>query len=163
MPRNLILLLDGTSNEVKDNLTNVVKLYRCAERSDSQRVFYHPGIGTVPLTTDWSPAAQSAIAGLHGGRLRIRLAAPPVDLGLDGAVVHRPVVERRAAGAHADRGRGRPPATKGLSAIKPLHGLTRGFCNLAILQNYLAESRLEDCMDAPDVQVIQRNTRDLPR
>ena len=62
MPRNLILLLDGTSNEVKDNLTNVVKLYRCAERSDSQRVFYHPGIGTVPLTTDWSPAAQSAIA-----------------------------------------------------------------------------------------------------
>lgn len=62
MPRNLILLLDGTSNEVKDNLTNVVKLYRCAERSDNQRVFYHPGIGTVPLTTDWSPATQSAIA-----------------------------------------------------------------------------------------------------
>lgn len=62
MPRNLILLLDGTSNEVKDNLTNVVKLYRCAERSDNQRVIYHPGIGTVPLTTDWSPATQSAIA-----------------------------------------------------------------------------------------------------
>ncbi|MGJ0509019.1 MAG: DUF2235 domain-containing protein [Methylocystis sp.] len=62
MPRNLILLLDGTSNEVKDNLTNVVKLYCCAERSDSQRVFYRPGIGTVPLITDWSPAAQSAIA-----------------------------------------------------------------------------------------------------
>lgn len=62
MPRNLILLLDGTGNEVKDNLTNVVKLYRCAERSDNQRVFYHPGIGTVPLITDWSPAAQSAIA-----------------------------------------------------------------------------------------------------
>lgn len=62
MPRNLILLLDGTSNEVKDNLTNVVKLYRCAERSDGQRVFYHPGIGTVPLITDWSPAVQGAIA-----------------------------------------------------------------------------------------------------
>ncbi|AUW58745.1 hypothetical protein C1T17_12195 [Sphingobium sp. SCG-1] len=62
MPRNLVLLLDGTSNEVKGNLTNVVKLYRCAERSGNQRVFYHPGIGTVPLTTDWSPAAQSAIA-----------------------------------------------------------------------------------------------------
>ncbi|AZI36240.1 hypothetical protein NT2_04_00660 [Caenibius tardaugens NBRC 16725] len=62
MSRNLILLLDGTSNEVKDNITNVVKLYRCAERSNNQRVFYHPGIGTVPLITDWSPAAQSAIA-----------------------------------------------------------------------------------------------------
>ncbi|MDF3217898.1 DUF2235 domain-containing protein [Mesorhizobium sp. M7A.F.Ca.CA.001.09.2.1] len=62
MARNLILLLDGTSNEVNDNLTNVVKLFRCAERSDSQRVFYHPGIGTVPLVTDWSPARQSAMA-----------------------------------------------------------------------------------------------------
>lgn len=62
IPRNLILLLDGTSNEVNGNLTNVVKLYRCAERSDSQRVFYHPGIGTAPLITDWSPAAQRAIA-----------------------------------------------------------------------------------------------------
>lgn len=62
MPRNLVLMLDGTSNEVKDNLTNVVKLYRCAERGENQRVFYHPGIGTVPLTTDWSPAVQSAFA-----------------------------------------------------------------------------------------------------
>ncbi len=62
MARNLILLLDGTSNEVKDNLTNVVKLYRCAERTENQRVFYHPGIGTVPLIDDWNPAAQSAIA-----------------------------------------------------------------------------------------------------
>ncbi|RVT93482.1 DUF2235 domain-containing protein [Sphingomonas crocodyli] len=62
MPRNLILLLDGTSNEVKDNLTNVVKLYRCLDRSEHQRVFYHPGIGTVPLISDWSPAMQSAVA-----------------------------------------------------------------------------------------------------
>lgn len=62
MARNLILLLDGTSNEVNNNLTNVVKLFRCAERSDSQRVFYHPGIGTVPLVTDWSPTTQSAMA-----------------------------------------------------------------------------------------------------
>lgn len=62
MARNLILLLDGTSNEVKDDLTNVVKLYRCAERSNAQRVFYHPGIGTVPLISDWGPATQGAIA-----------------------------------------------------------------------------------------------------
>ena len=62
MPRNLVLLLDGTSNEVKNDLTNVLKLYRCAERNDTQRVFYHPGIGTIPLVSDWTPAAQSAIA-----------------------------------------------------------------------------------------------------
>jgi uncharacterized protein (DUF2235 family) len=62
MPRNLVVLLDGTSNEVKTDLTNVVKMYRIAERSETQRVFYLPGIGTVPLMTDWSPAMQSALA-----------------------------------------------------------------------------------------------------
>lgn len=62
MSRNLVVLLDGTSNEVKTDLTNVVKLYRIAERSETQRVFYVPGIGTVPLMTDWSPAMQSALA-----------------------------------------------------------------------------------------------------
>lgn len=62
MPRNLVLMLDGTSNEVKDHLTNVLKLYRCAKRNETQRVFYHPGIGTVPLVSDWSPAVQNSIA-----------------------------------------------------------------------------------------------------
>jgi uncharacterized protein (DUF2235 family) len=32
MPRNLVLLLDGTSNEVKDDLINILKLYRIASR-----------------------------------------------------------------------------------------------------------------------------------
>lgn len=62
MPRNLILLLDGTNNEVKDSFTNVVKLYRCLTRSKGQSVFYSPGIGTVPLMTDWNPAVQGAVA-----------------------------------------------------------------------------------------------------
>jgi uncharacterized protein (DUF2235 family) len=62
MSRNLVLLLDGTSNEVKDNLTNVLKLYRIAVHSETQRVFYHPGIGTVSLTSDWDPVAQRAVA-----------------------------------------------------------------------------------------------------
>jgi uncharacterized protein (DUF2235 family) len=62
LARNLVVLLDGTSNEVKDDLTNVVKLYRCAEKTAEQRVFYQPGIGTVPLVTDWTPAAQGAAA-----------------------------------------------------------------------------------------------------
>jgi uncharacterized protein (DUF2235 family) len=60
--RNLVLLLDGTSNEVKEDLTNVLKLYRSAVRDESQRVFYGPGIGTVPLVSDWNPLAQRAAA-----------------------------------------------------------------------------------------------------
>lgn len=62
MPRNLVLLLDGTSNEVKDDLTNILKLYRIVSRNEEQRVFYNPGIGTVPLVSDWRPAFQRAIA-----------------------------------------------------------------------------------------------------
>jgi uncharacterized protein (DUF2235 family) len=61
MGRNLVVLLDGTSNEVKDNLTNIVKLYRVATHNDAQLVFYHPGIGTVPLVSDWAPVTQRAI------------------------------------------------------------------------------------------------------
>lgn len=61
MPRNLVVLLDGTSNEVKDDLTNVLKLYRTAARSETQRVFYHPGIGTVSLVSDWTPLAEQAV------------------------------------------------------------------------------------------------------
>jgi len=60
--RNLVVLIDGTSNEVKEDLTNVLKLYRSAVRDEDQRVFYRPGIGTVPLVSDWSPLTQRAAA-----------------------------------------------------------------------------------------------------
>lgn len=62
MARNLVLMLDGTSNEVKEDLTNVLKLYRMCERSEVQRVFYHPGVGTVSLVSDWSPVVQGAVS-----------------------------------------------------------------------------------------------------
>ncbi|PHP66520.1 hypothetical protein CSC94_12565 [Zhengella mangrovi] len=62
MPRNLVLLLDGTSNEVKADLTNVLKLYRICDHSRKQRVFYHPGVGTISLVSDWSPIAQRTMS-----------------------------------------------------------------------------------------------------
>lgn len=62
MGRRLVVLFDGTSNEVKEDLTNVLKLYRVITRSPEQLVFYQPGIGTVPLVTDWSPLTQRAVA-----------------------------------------------------------------------------------------------------
>lgn len=45
--RNLIVCFDGTSNEIGETITNVLKLYRIAEKDDSQRVFYDPGVGTI--------------------------------------------------------------------------------------------------------------------
>jgi len=62
MGRRLVVLFDGTSNEVKQDLTNVLKLYRVITRGPEQLVFYQPGIGTVPLVTDWSPLTQRAVA-----------------------------------------------------------------------------------------------------
>ena len=34
VPRNLVVLLDGTGNELGRNLSNVLKLYRIAEKGD---------------------------------------------------------------------------------------------------------------------------------
>ena len=68
-PRNLVLLCDGTNNEVKQDLTNVLKLYRIAVRGEEQLVFYDPGIGTIGLNRDWSHLRKgmSALFGLATG------------------------------------------------------------------------------------------------
>lgn len=52
--RNLIVLCDGTSNQVEGDLSNVLKLYRMAEQSSAQRIFYDPGVGTIGSDTSWS-------------------------------------------------------------------------------------------------------------
>ncbi len=46
--RNIVLCLDGTSNEFADDLTNVAKLTYALEKDrDKQLVFYNPGLGTM--------------------------------------------------------------------------------------------------------------------
>ncbi|TZG26562.1 DUF2235 domain-containing protein [Sphingomonas montanisoli] len=69
MARNLVVLLDGTSNQVEGDLTNVLKLYRMAVKDDEQLVFYHPGVGTVGLVSSWGRIKQkfNAILGLATG------------------------------------------------------------------------------------------------
>jgi uncharacterized protein (DUF2235 family) len=44
MSKNVVVLCDGTGNQVEGNLSNVLKLYRIAQKNDQQRVFYSPGI-----------------------------------------------------------------------------------------------------------------------
>ena len=45
--RNIVILMDGTGNELGRNLSNVLKLYRICRKTDEQLCYYHPGVGTV--------------------------------------------------------------------------------------------------------------------
>lgn len=51
--RNLVVCCDGTSNEIGVTLSNVLKLYRVADKDKAQIVYYHPGIGTVRMPNAW--------------------------------------------------------------------------------------------------------------
>jgi uncharacterized protein (DUF2235 family) len=54
MARNLVLCLDGTSNQYAATNTNVVKLYAMLDRAhDTQLAYYQPGIGTFPPPGVW--------------------------------------------------------------------------------------------------------------
>ncbi|WP_028139011.1 DUF2235 domain-containing protein [Bradyrhizobium japonicum] len=56
-PKNLVICCDGTGNEISENISNVLKLYRCLRKTEKtsprQMVFYDPGVGTVTEPTTW--------------------------------------------------------------------------------------------------------------
>jgi len=52
-PRNLVVCCDGTNNEIGKLLSNVLKLYRIAEKNEEQLTFYQPGIGTIAMPDSW--------------------------------------------------------------------------------------------------------------
>lgn len=56
--RNLIVLCDGTSNQITGNSTNVLKLFRILEKDNNQRVFYDPGVGTIAQLAMWGRLRQ---------------------------------------------------------------------------------------------------------
>ncbi len=58
-PRNLVVMLDGTGNELGRNLSNVLKLFRIAEKGEKQLVFYNPGVGTIARVSPWQRRACS--------------------------------------------------------------------------------------------------------
>lgn len=60
--RDLIVMCDGTSNEINTRLSNVLKLFRMIQRRDDVRVFYDPGIGTIGDDTPWRRARQKTRA-----------------------------------------------------------------------------------------------------
>jgi uncharacterized protein (DUF2235 family) len=69
MPKDIVICCDGTGNEIATTISNVLKLYRVLEKSDQQRVYYHPGVGTIGLQNAWGRFKQQArgVLGLATG------------------------------------------------------------------------------------------------
>jgi uncharacterized protein (DUF2235 family) len=68
--KKIVLLLDGTSNEIEAQRTNILRLYGCLEKSDTQLVYYDPGVGTISERNYWSRRQQklSEVWGMATGR-----------------------------------------------------------------------------------------------
>src|SRR5262249_300185 len=62
MPKNIVIRCDGTGNEIGTTISNVLKLYRVLQKDEEQRVYYHPGVGTVGLQSTWGRFKQEAYA-----------------------------------------------------------------------------------------------------
>jgi uncharacterized protein (DUF2235 family) len=64
MAKNIVVCCDGTGNEISENISNVLKLYRCLRKSGkaaNQVVFYDPGVGTLARPDPWRKVWQDAI------------------------------------------------------------------------------------------------------
>ena len=64
--RNIVICCDGTGNEISENISNVLKLYRCLRKTEKteprQLVFYDPGVGTLARPDPWQKLKQDFIA-----------------------------------------------------------------------------------------------------
>lgn len=69
-PKNIVICLDGTGNQIEENLSNVLKLYRVLEKTDEQLVYYDQGVGTLGHKYTWGLARQKFLnlLGLAFGR-----------------------------------------------------------------------------------------------
>lgn len=61
MPKNIVILLDGTSNEIAADRTNILRLYGTLEKSGRQLVFYDPGVGTFGAENAWLRFLRKAV------------------------------------------------------------------------------------------------------
>jgi uncharacterized protein (DUF2235 family) len=64
--RHLVICCDGTGNEISENISNVLKLYRTlrktAKTQPNQLVFYDPGVGTLARPNPWKKWRQDVYA-----------------------------------------------------------------------------------------------------
>ncbi|RSY81067.1 DUF2235 domain-containing protein [Sphingomonas koreensis] len=54
MSKNIVILLDGTSNEIECDRTNILRLYGVLTKGAEQLVYYDPGVGTFGAEGAWS-------------------------------------------------------------------------------------------------------------
>ena len=63
--KNIVVCCDGTGNEISENISNVLKLYRVLRKSGKtdpqQVVFYDPGVGTLARPNPWTKLKQDAV------------------------------------------------------------------------------------------------------
>lgn len=63
--RNLVVCCDGTGNEIGENISNVLKLYRVLRKTEKtvprQVVFYDPGVGTLARPNPWTRFKQNTV------------------------------------------------------------------------------------------------------
>src|SRR5690349_18658193 len=70
MSRNFIICCDGTNNQFGIENTNVVRLVQSLDRDPAkQRLYYDPGVGTLPEPGLWTSAGKwiSKVFGLAFG------------------------------------------------------------------------------------------------
>ena len=64
--RHIVICCDGTGNEISENISNVLKLYRTLRKTEkthpNQLVFYDPGVGTLARPNPWLKWRQDAAA-----------------------------------------------------------------------------------------------------
>jgi uncharacterized protein (DUF2235 family) len=59
MIRNLVVCLDGTSNEPETGATNVARIYDLSIKDADQLVYYDPGVGTMGARSATTPVGQA--------------------------------------------------------------------------------------------------------
>lgn len=60
MRKNIVILLDGTSNQISQDRTNILRLYQTMKKEENQLVYYHPGVGTFGGDGSWLRTASKA-------------------------------------------------------------------------------------------------------
>lgn len=122
MAKNIVLLLDGTSNEISANRTNILRLYGTLEKSERQLVYYDPGVGTFGAENAW----------LRFWRKAVEIWGMMTGWGLDQNVkqAYRFLVENYDSGKRAD-------GTAGERDRIYLFGFSRGAYTARVLAGFI--------------------------